>query len=261
MFRKQLFFLAASLTTLATLPLLPACAPQDDGVDDLAGELATEGEPGKADGDDAFTYFEIRRDERRCVSPLCGGYWVDRVNRAKTRCADGRWAEACYVAELDTDALGLPEADLEAVQDGIYARAVIVRGDVVAATYGEFGNLGRFVATEAWRAASTAGSNDGVWVEVALNGVRCAAAPCPDKTERKLNSVRTAAIAEVDLDAAGAPPEAVDAAWAAIASLDGVIVVGDRYTVSDHGRRAKARTANQFYLRVQPTAGDPTQAE
>src|SRR5688500_1902707 len=46
-------------------------------------------------------YFLVRQDRRRCMSPLCGGYFVKRVNQSRTRCANGRWMPECYVAEID----------------------------------------------------------------------------------------------------------------------------------------------------------------
>jgi hypothetical protein len=49
-------------------------------------------------GDDI--YYTIRRDLRRCISPLCGGWFISRVNKKQTRCADGSRANECYVAEI-----------------------------------------------------------------------------------------------------------------------------------------------------------------
>ncbi|MFM7276035.1 MAG: DUF6748 domain-containing protein, partial [Gammaproteobacteria bacterium] len=47
-----------------------------------------------------YGYFEVRKDLRRCVSPLCGGFWLRRLNAQMTRCADGAMQRECYVAEL-----------------------------------------------------------------------------------------------------------------------------------------------------------------
>lgn len=254
-----------SIALLITLPLVGACTTTTDVEDELAGESAADGEDaGKADGsNDTFTYFEITRDYRRCVSPLCGGYWVSRPNKAQTKCADGRNADRCYVAELDDSALGFTrEADLDAYWSGIEARAVVVRGDLTKQTYGDFGKLGKLTVTEAWRAGTTS-SADGVWVKVKLNGVRCIAAPCADKSEAKLNSVLTANISDLDFEPSGATDEQKEVAFAALTDerWDGLIVVGDRYTDRVDGRTAKARTVTQFYTRMYPTADEPTQGD
>ena len=39
----------------------------------------------------AGEYYSVREDMRRCMSPLCGGYFVKRVNQSRTRCGNGRW--------------------------------------------------------------------------------------------------------------------------------------------------------------------------
>jgi hypothetical protein len=239
-----------SFAVLLALPLAGACTGTEDVVDDLAGESAADDGGGKADSPVLETFFEVRQDERRCVSPLCGGWWVSRVNHAKTTCADGSKKAECYVAEIDPTLVGLADRDLEDMWGGLYNRSVVLRGEIEDATYGDFGNLGRFSATEAWK-AGTDSSPDGVWVLVEPNGVRCIAAPCPDKSERKLNSVLSANISDLDFEPSGATEEQQAVAWDALTG--GVIVVGDRYYTQVDSRRAKSRTVTQFYTRLQPS--------
>jgi len=52
------------------------------------------------------SYVTLRRDLRRCASPLCGGFFVDAVNQDSLRCADGSRSAECYVADLELSALG-----------------------------------------------------------------------------------------------------------------------------------------------------------
>src|SRR6266550_5607002 len=75
------------------------------------------------------TFYSVRPDLRRCVSPLCGGYFVKRVNMSSTRCANGRFMNECYVAGIDWN--GLPQSDIG---------HLLVRGNIVAKRYGHFGN-------------------------------------------------------------------------------------------------------------------------
>ena len=49
------------------------CAPVDDLVDD---ESAVDEVTAMPSG---LYYAQLRHDMRRCVSPVCGGYWVDRA--------------------------------------------------------------------------------------------------------------------------------------------------------------------------------------
>src|SRR5437763_14453597 len=83
--------------------LFAGCGAGDPAVDDSEA-AATDG---KADSfDSASTYYSARPDLRRCIAPLCGGWWVKRVNRASTQCADGSYASECYVATIDVSGLG-----------------------------------------------------------------------------------------------------------------------------------------------------------
>lgn len=45
-------------------------------------------------------YFTARPDYRKCVAPLCGGYFVKAVNKKLTSCADGTRQPECYVASI-----------------------------------------------------------------------------------------------------------------------------------------------------------------
>src|SRR5262245_13589106 len=77
------------------------------------------------------TFYTVRPDVRRCASPLCGGYFVKRVNQALTRCANGRWSRECYVAEI--------------VWNGstqVEPRRALLRGNIIAKRFAPFGNLG-----------------------------------------------------------------------------------------------------------------------
>src|SRR5687768_15658107 len=76
-----------------------------------ASEDITEG-PG---GDDS-TYFVVTHpDFRKCAYPMCGGWFVQRVNHSKTKCADGSYQKECQVLDLDLSALGISEAQASEV--------------------------------------------------------------------------------------------------------------------------------------------------
>src|SRR6266576_1772735 len=90
--------------------------------------------------DPTSTFYSVRRDLRRCVSPMCGGYFVKRVNTPSTRCANGRFMRECYVAEINGN--GQPQTDSD---------NLLVRGRIVAKRYGRFGNLGELRVSESWK--------------------------------------------------------------------------------------------------------------
>jgi len=193
-------------------------------------------------------YFEIWSDLRKCASPMCGGWFVARVNHAKTVCADGASRAECYVWNFDTTALGVTGRELDGFYAGLFAQTNIVRGDL--STQSVVGHqVGLFTATEAWQAGAATGAPEGVWVEAKDNGNRCITTPCPDMTEHKLNSVLAANIADLDFSPSGATDDEIAKAWDGYAK-DGLIVVGDRYFEGKY----KGRTVTQFYTRMQPSA-------
>jgi hypothetical protein len=184
--------------------------------------------------DATSTFYSVRRDFRRCVSPLCGGYFVKRVNMSSTRCANGRFMSECYVAEIDWN--GQPQND-----------QMVVRGQLVARRYGTFGNLGELRVSESWKSI---GANQpvGTFYLVRDRGVRCIAFPCPTHHEAKLNSSFSRNIAGVNLESAGLGENA-SIANAAMTGRDGLIVTGRDVPVKGPGGRSFELRATQAYVR------------
>lgn len=183
------------------------------------------------------TYYTIRRDLRRCVSPLCGGYFVKRVNRANALCADGRFAAECYVAEIDWKN-----------QSAVDTQKALLRGTIDRKQYQRFGLMGVFKVSEAWQSPSNSGPS-GVFYRVKDNGIRCITQPCLSYHEAKLNSTVSSNIAGVDLGSVGSSDDLISDAQSAMTRAGGIIVVGVHTLVTGPGGRAESLKASQFYLR------------
>lgn len=240
--------LAATATATAT-----GCTSEFE--DELATEDTTELSDEKADAAGTYTYYLVTPDYRRCAFPFCGGYWVERVNRTTTRCGDGTYAAQCYVAEADWSKLGLSPATVEAVTGAVHqGGGLLVRATVGTRSY-EVGRLGLLKPSEAWYALGP-DQPDGVFVKIEHTGVRCSAAPCPFFRERKLNGSGTASLAELGWDASGADDDAISKGLDG-AIEPGLIIAGDRYTVTGPAGRGKARTVTQFYVRAVDAAEAP----
>ena len=181
-------------------------------------------------------YFLVRQDVRRCVSPLCGGYFVKKVNQSWTRCANGRRMSECYVAEIDWN--GQPEID---------PGKALLRGDIVARRFARFGNLGALRVTESWQSPGDKPAT-GTLYRVRDRGVRCITHPCLSHSATKLGFAFTSNIAGVDLAAAGASGELISEGAAAMTQTDGVIVAGYFAPVTGPGGRAQTLKATKFYL-------------
>ncbi len=242
-----------SIAATFALALAPMGCASTDTDDELAGEAEDVSES-KADGAGVYTYFELAGDTRRCVYPLCGGFWLDRLNAASTKCHTNSWAEKCYVPELDWSESGLDQAQQDLVRgaagkgsfDGVYA---VVRGRFGKKnTTTPMPNLGRFIVTEAWVAVGE-GQSEGVFAKIKDNGIRCIAAPCPSITEYALNASRTANIADIDF-AAGDLSDAAIEGLISDMTTGGFIVAGDRYNFKIQGRSGKGRTATNAYRNV-----------
>ena len=254
------------METMKSLPLIVAAAAaplmttacSTSTSDELAGETSADDAAidGKADAavDGAYTYFEIWTDMRKCAAPMCGGYFVARLNRAYTTCVDHQQRAACYIPALDWSQSGLSDglqqklataANTDAMASGVHA---IVRGRFAPQQYAQ-GNLGRFVVTEAWVEEGDAVS-DGVFVRAKTNNIQCIAAPCPTITEKALNTSRSANIAAIDWSPTGMQEREVTAMNLALLTEGGVILAGDRYSYTENGRTAKGRTALAAYSRL-----------
>ena len=192
-------------------------------------------------------YFELRHDARKCPSPMCGGYWLKRVNQPLTVCADGKQRAQCYVAEIE----GASDALLDTFEP------VLVRGSLRPRDYPGAGgttlNFGYFRVLGGWRAAAPGAPISGEsrklhYAGIESSGIVCIMAPCQSFTEYVLNSPRQRLITGVDLDAAGAAPEVQQKAIDTVAA-GGVLLVRGLTRQSADGAELVFE-AQQFYLPV-----------
>jgi hypothetical protein len=232
-----------------------ACVEEAPTGDELAVDSADSDGKSDAPGSENYTYYSIRPDIRRCAFPMCGGFWVSRVNRANLRCHDGRLAKECYVAEIDWAASGLGQDQIDAWRG---AQQPLFRGEIVSREYGDRGAFGVLSPSEFW-----AGNNDlepdGVFARITDSGIRCITTPCNSLHEAKLNAALEADIAELDFYWSGANEDEIAKAHDAIAN-DGLLVTGYRYWFRENRTWAKGRDVTQFWRRVVP-AGEPVGQE
>ncbi len=219
-------------------------APKTDVTDDAAlnaVEDSPEVDEAKADSvSSTSTYYTLRRDFRRCVAPLCGGYWVKRVNQARTTCYDGTSASECYVADLDLARLDLDDATESRLRDSIDAGQSVLRGTLRGGLSYSGRRLGRFNAREGYRALSSVAPT-GSFYRVTDLGIRCITFPCFSLHAAKLNSTVSAQLSSVS----GTPDAAI--------TSTGTIFAGTIRTVPNAGPAGRGRelTYTAAYERVQ----------
>jgi hypothetical protein len=157
--------------------------------------LAMDALPAFAADDPADTDFEpthfysLRPDPRACPSPTCGGYWLKRLNRATTRCADGTEQAECYVAGLRR----VPAAGLGSGEQ------VLVQGRLREHDYAGIGSYGVFVIRAAWLAAGAEPAT-GRYVAIENNGIACISSPCFSYDQFVLNRGIVRHVSGLDFD-------------------------------------------------------------
>jgi hypothetical protein len=240
-----------SLTAVMALSIVGGACAAPDVQDELAVDSPDGAGDGKADGaaDGAYTYFEIKADLRKCLAPVCGGFFLDRLNRTTTVCVNGSSSASCYVPALDWSeaglSAGLQSKLVDATNNLAGGTRAIVRGRFASKTYPGHGNLGRFVVTEAWVAESDTVA-EGVFAKLVPSGIVCITAPCPSLKEKGLNGSNSANIAEVDWSYANLTDKQIEGFTTEMFSDHGTIIAGSRY----YDGHAKGRTATAAYHRL-----------
>lgn len=203
----------------ALIPIISACG----GAQDDPAPTDTASEDALIYG--GSTYYVAEPDTRRCPSPLCGGYWVSRVNRSTTYCADGTRADSCYVATLDLGSLGLSRSQRNSIVTSIgssmQSTRVVFRAKLEERQYGRNGQLGDLVVSEAWMAPHET-SLDGVFYKLGASGSRC----CEPYLASPLNGTRRTVVASLNFaDSPGSSSDQNDA-MDEVSTRLGLIAVG-----------------------------------
>jgi hypothetical protein len=209
----------------------------------------------QACGGERNQHFSVTRDARRCISPVCGGWWVQAVNEAQTRCADGSWAKTCYVAALDKSRVSGDFSEFNNSHNNL-AFGRIKRRD-----YPGFGNLGELVVTDAWYGADPGGFSTEIgpeWSAVWDNGILCVTTPCYSTDQEFLNTGATGKLSDLDLSAVAADPAEMDLAQWLWANKQ-LLVAGQNVVFPDPGpgpgNDGIALIADQIYLPLKAGGG------
>lgn len=202
-------------------------------------------------------YLVTRQDTRKCMWPLCGGVFVKQVNRRKTRCIDGNLAADCYIATLDTAALGWPPQQAANFTEQFNQGQGLVRGQLGETTDAGSGlQIATLSASEAWQAQAEAPRRYGRFYAVAANGIVCVAYPCDSFSASLVNHNKPAdGMAGLKLDGLGLDTGTVAQIQRQLDN-GGVIAAGIPETVSGPGGQSAVLAARQVYL---PAKGSPAQ--
>ena len=193
---------------------------------------------GKSDQyDSTYTYYSVRPDYRRCVAPVCGGYWIKKVN--------SNTAER-YVAEMSFDKAGLDYFDLQSFSTG----GSMVRGWVNQKDFGSFGKMAVFSASEAWAAGSVGAVASGIYYKLTDKNFVCAKAPCFNIGEAKLNASYRDSLS-------GISGELTEDAYPALQADDELLVAGynRKQKLANAPKDGKLVEISMFWKRVKHHEG------
>ncbi|MGK4006139.1 DUF6748 domain-containing protein [Sorangium sp. So ce1036] len=238
-----------------TLPALACDVPGDGALalDEPQTEPAAEVDPGaliEAKGAVADYFIVTRPDLRKCVSPICGGHFVARVNTSVARCADGTWQEECHMFELDLSRLRLDRSTVTKVKEAFGAGKALVRGELGQAKTDPLWPRPAdvLIASEVWIGA-TGKAPEGHFSRVESTGIVCITYPCPSFSEKSLNTSVSGPLDSIDLSASGATPERVEGGFEALAA-GGLLVAGHHTVITGPAGSMNGLEAVEFYLPV-----------
>jgi hypothetical protein len=196
--------------------------------------------------------FTARPDFRKCLAPVCGGYFIKLVNKKLTQCANGRLQEECYVASIVYG--GGPVGS--AAQSSSNRTPLLLIGAIVPKQYDRAGNLGVLIATEAYRSA-TQNTAIGNFYGVTNNGIMCITTPCFSFDEVLLNSNnRIAKLSDVNLEMSGALPDDIARAQQLLANGGTLYAAGKNQKYQGFAGIGVRLVAQQFYLPIKPAGKD-----
>ncbi|MEY4547938.1 MAG: hypothetical protein RL685_4133 [Pseudomonadota bacterium] len=227
-------------STAASLSLFGCSA--GDVVDPISEERASTVAQDLSVAPAQGNYVQLRRDVRRCAAPLCGGFFVDAVNRDTLRCVDGRRSAECYVSDLDLSSLGLSEAQQAVVRGE--PTTFLLRGEIQPRR-SRAGTLGELVVSEAWQGHADAAPS-GDFFRARNEGIVCITTPCLSFSAELLNrNAASTPLAGIDVSAISDDPTE---AFAQLDTPEGLLLAGRRSTVRGPAGRARGLTASEFYV-------------
>ena len=238
------------LVALFLAAALPACDNNsEETLDD--SELQASDASGKADANGNVYYYTVKRDLRKCASPMCGGYFVKNVNFSSTRCADGSYAGECYVAAADFGKLGLSDDEQNAVNNVIGEGRALLRGSLSNKKYASGKKYGNLITTEAWSAPNS-NPAQGLFNRVTRQQIYCITTPCIGPTWAQYVNTKLAktSVRGVELDLSGATQSETDHGFSELTSEDGTIVAGYRQYKKGADGKGVYVVGRQFYTKT-----------
>lgn len=197
---------------------------------------------------DASGLYSARPDFRECLSPVCGGWFVKKLNRVRTRCADGTRQRECYVASANTEDFDFSNARIPSFDN---QKPYIFRGELSEEEFDGVGSFGVFTATEIYQSVSN-DSATGRFYGLENLGISCITSPCFSYDAHVLNRTRVANISSLDFSGVNADTDLIDTVEQHLSDGEVVLVSGRTRGVQGFSGRGRELVANQLYIPLRP---------
>lgn len=191
-------------------------------------------------GFDPHGFYEARQDFRKCMSPMCGGLYLIKANRAFMRCPDGNLARECYVGTIDWQDVG---GNVFSGNETLVLQGVLKRG-------GD-DTFGTFTVSNAYRPISDSKPR-GKFVGIEGNGIMCITSPCFSFDQYVLNGKKQTTLSGVNLEYAGGDKSEMEKAFNLMAEGEVLVAAGFNRRTDDFAGPGREFYATQFYLPVNP---------
>lgn len=191
-------------------------------------------------------YYHARQDQRKCTAPLCGGIFVERVNRRKMRCPDGSRARSCYIAEVDFSQMGQDPFLNVSAFDG----SLLLQGEVKNLIYKHFGNVGLFEIAAAYEGYGDPFPRRGRYAGVRNNGILCITSPCFSYDKLPLNSQRIRKLSGVDFSQLNINESRIEQLQQQLANGDTLITFGKNKRIQGFAGKGVELVVQQVFLPV-----------
>ena len=214
------------------------------------GGAAADGESEDSLSQSKKSHVTVRRDQRRCPSPACGGYFVRDANKTTSE---------QYVGSLDFSAAGLDGATIDPVV-GAPAGEIILLGKLTPADAKT--KVRSFKVSAAWRGMPGRMPAAGdMLFSAASTGIQCIAAPCHNQAATKLNDTAITSFSHYDV--ASASTDFVDQEWLTSRVRDHGGLVAARIVdgVKLAAGPERVLAASQVFVKLPETAGPCTKAQ
>jgi hypothetical protein len=232
-----------AVSAAVVLSLLSACG---GGADDSS----------LGESDDSLTtrtpvFVTLRKDQRRCAAPACGGYWAKDANKTS--------AEQ-YVSALDFAAAHLDETSLEHVQNApaeeLLLKARLGPAERVTKTR-------TLLVSEAYRGLPGArvAAGDAFYTATKRSPqITCVAAPCNNLVGQKLGTSTKSAFTRLEL--APAAPPLTQLSWleSRVLARGGIVAAHFEAGQRQAAGTEKVLEASQVFIRLPEAIGPCPQA-